>query len=191
MIQQEEGRGPFSRTGPEIALAWPILLPCRAMSWPLEHEGGVSVRQRVSGDEEREVPACRGQDAGVGQSFDNLARSLAEGSMSRRRALRLFGAAFVGTVMASIPWVAWAAPCRPGQFQCGRRCCPEVASCVRGDCVCPAGQKFCAPETLQGISSCCPEGTFCCPGTVATLCCPNGTICNRSSQDVLSCEPSV
>jgi hypothetical protein len=143
-------------------------------------KGEVSMRQRVSHDEDREVPACSGQDVGVGHSFDHLARSLAEGNLSRRRALRLFGAALVGMMMASIPGVAWAAPCRPGQFQCGRRCCPETFSCVRGECVCLAGQQHCPAGTLQGPESCCQEGFDCCTVgaggvIVSSTCCPSGT----------------
>src|SRR3712207_5391368 len=52
-------------------------------------------------------------------SLDSLARGLADGSLSRRKALRLMGAALVGAALASIPGVAWAAKCQPGEFKCG------------------------------------------------------------------------
>ena len=135
--------------------------------------------ERLSSDQGREAAACS-EDVGVGQPFDDLARSLADGNLSRGRALRLIGAALVGTVMASIPGLAWAAPCRPGQFQCGRRCCPQEAGCVRGDCVCPAGRQHCPAGTLQGTETCCPEGFDCCStgaeGVIfASTCCPIGT----------------
>jgi hypothetical protein len=45
------------------------------------------------------------------RSFDELARGLASGSISRGKALRLMGAALVGGVLASIPRVAVAATC--------------------------------------------------------------------------------
>ena len=51
------------------------------------------------------------------ERFDELARGLADGGLSRRRALRLPGAALARTVMASIPGVAWAKRCRPGEFK--------------------------------------------------------------------------
>ena len=45
------------------------------------------------------------------RSFDDLARGLASGSISRGKALRLMGAALVGGGLASIPRVAAAATC--------------------------------------------------------------------------------
>jgi len=97
-------------------------------------------RERV----DREVPARSEQDIGVGESFDELAKSMADGTMPRRRALRLFGGALVGTAMASIPGVAWAKPCPPGELKCGKKCCPGDARCVRGKCVCPSGTTLCS-----------------------------------------------
>ena len=43
------------------------------------------------------------------RSFDALARGLANGSISRRKALRMLGAALVGGAAASIPGVGWLA----------------------------------------------------------------------------------
>ena len=70
---------------------------------------------------------------------------MATGTLSRGRALKLMGGALLGGVVASIPGLALAAPkkpgtgpCRPDQFQCGKKCCPSEASCVKGECVCPA-----------------------------------------------------
>ena len=40
-------------------------------------------------------------------SFDELAKGLASGAVSRRRALRLMGAALVGGALASFPGAAW------------------------------------------------------------------------------------
>ena len=149
------------------------------------------MREWLSGSEGHEVRDPSGRD--VGRSFDELARGLAEGTMPRRRALRLLGAALVGTVMASMPAIAQAAPCRPGQFQCGRKCCPEGARCMRGDCLCPAGQNLCPAGTLQGIDTCCPEGFGCCVITgaqgevISSICCPGG-ICHADlDTNVLTC----
>ena len=44
-----------------------------------------------------------------GRSFDELAKGLANGEVSRRKALGLIGAALVGGTLASIPGMAWAA----------------------------------------------------------------------------------
>ncbi len=155
-------------------------------------EGRGLLRQRVSSDEDRGVSGCSGRDAGAGHSFDDLARGLADGGLSRRRALRLFGAALLGSVMTFIPGAAWAAPCRPGEFQCGRRCCPETFSCVRGQCVCPTGRDICEGGTLEGIDICCPEGYFCCRSsdpTIAGICCPTGTSTCNILENVAQCVP--
>lgn len=57
-----------------------------------------------------EVP---GQGPGQSNSFDELARNLASGSLSRRRALKILGAAVVG---ALIPSRALAQTCPGNQF---------------------------------------------------------------------------
>ena len=46
------------------------------------------------------------EDSTAQHSFDDLARGLASGSLSRRRALRLLGGALAGSLMASFPGVA-------------------------------------------------------------------------------------
>jgi hypothetical protein len=69
-------------------------------------------------------------------SFDELARGLASGSLSRRKALRLMGAALVGGTLASlgIGEAAAAPPCRPVGKHCknASRCCS--GRCVNGTC---------------------------------------------------------
>jgi hypothetical protein len=153
------------------------------------------MRQWVSGEEAREVSPSSGQDARVGHPFDDLARSLAEGNLSRRRALRLFGAALVGMMMASVPGMASAEPC-PRERRCRRgTCCPEPLVCVEGEtCLCPNGREFCPGGTQQGTDTCCPEGYRCCTiqdpeggGNLASICCPTvGSVCH-SEGNVLSC----
>ena len=71
-------------------------------------------------------------------SFDELARGLASGDFSRRDALRLMGAALLGSALASIPGVAQAAPltCPVGQAKCrhafnNQQCCPSGQVCCR------------------------------------------------------------
>jgi hypothetical protein len=94
-------------------------------------------------------------------SFDELARVLASGTVSRRKALRLFGAALAGSMMASVPGIAWAKPCKAGEFRCGKKCCPDVASCVRGQCVCPPGTTFCSGGTARS-NTCVDTSTYDC-----------------------------
>jgi hypothetical protein len=88
-------------------------------------------------------------------SFDELARGLASGSVSRRKALKLMGAALAGGALASIPGVAQAAPPQP---------CPE------GTFTCGKGRRaFCLAEG---------QGYNCCEfGKVTTACGPPFPIC--------------
>jgi hypothetical protein len=54
------------------------------------------------------------------RSFDELARGLANGTLSRRRALRMLSGALFGVMLASVPGVAWAA--RGGNSACAKFC---------------------------------------------------------------------
>ena len=68
--------------------------------------------------------------------FDELASGLASGSISRRKALRLMGAALVGGTLASIPGIAGAAP---------KQKCTSDTDCPSGGvCVTKGGNSFCA-----------------------------------------------
>jgi Stigma-specific protein, Stig1 len=87
------------------------------------------------------------------RTFDELARALASGTLSRGKALRLMGAALVGSALGSIPGVAWAGDdrCSEGQTRCGERCvnlktnerhcgscrnrCRSTQTCCKGRCV--------------------------------------------------------
>ena len=96
---------------------------------------------------------------------DKLAKGLASGTLSRRKALRILGATLVGGVLASVPGVAWAAkpaPCPSGN-RCGKICCPDVSFvCSKGKCACPSG-------TTNSGGICCPTGTSNCGGTCVTV----------------------
>ena len=103
------------------------------------------------------------------EGFDDLARGLADGSLTRGKALRLMGAALVGGAVASIPGIAEAAaPLKPA----GRKC-RSNEQCKTGLCLssgvcsgfpgsskarrsCPAG---CAPVVLEDGSI----GCYSCP----------------------------
>src|SRR5215210_5552229 len=61
-------------------------------------------------------------------SFDELARGLASGNLTRGKALRLMGAALVGSTLASIPGIARAKP-KPGK-------CNHPKQCGTPECTC-------------------------------------------------------
>jgi hypothetical protein len=125
------------------------------------------------------------------RSFDELARGLASGSISRRKALRLMGAALLGGTLASFPGAAWAA--EGGNRECVK-CCKEkfgpgrkrgqcISAGARGECPvtcdgnggggCVPSEVTCFSETSSGCT--CVENT--CTGTVNCVCCPPGGPC--------------
>jgi hypothetical protein len=139
-------------------------------------------------------------------SFDGVARGLADETISRRKALRMLGGALLGSALASIPGVAWAA--RGGNRVCMKFCKqtyppgPERAQCISGSmrgegpcftrpgCPCPviasaAGE--CPPGThfVSEEAFCDPEAGECgcmcvrnrCMGTVTCACCRTGGPC--------------
>lgn len=88
--------------------------------------------------------------------FDDLAKGLASGRMSRRGALRSMGAGLAGALAAVLlPSAAHAAPCPEGQQKCGGAgCCPEGTVCCK----------------VQGAHFCCETGGLVnvgCPSTIA------------------------
>ena len=141
--------------------------------------------------------------------FDELTRALASGSISRRKALRLMGAALVGGTLASFPGVAWAAKGGGGgRSSCAHFCqslfgssTPEEEECVsqgtkgQGPCFTCTTQTGCGPNftkptcTVTGqtynCSTCqceCPSGQEVCGGSCATTCCtPNGEPCTEQT----------
>src|SRR5829696_6344660 len=106
------------------------------------------------------------------RSFDELAKGLADGTLSRGRALRLMGAALVGAAAASISGVAWAAPpegrgrpCPKGEIKCRNTCCGPEDLCCRGACTNVSFNRLncgrCGKE--------CAEGEDCCTGRCVPL----------------------
>src|SRR3712207_3314940 len=74
------------------------------------------------GSTQAECTDC-GANASSESSFDELARGLATGTISRRKALRLMSGLLVGGALGSIPGIALADDrCSEGQTRCGDRC---------------------------------------------------------------------
>ena len=123
------------------------------------------------------------------RSFDELTRGLADGSLSRRKALRLFGGALVGSVLASIPGVALAKPPAGTCLQEGKVCKTNTECCSQ-NCETRKGKRVCGPAvqcTGSGQGNCtqppnqcqqvlCNNG-FC--GAVQNK--PNGSGCNDNN----------
>jgi hypothetical protein len=131
-----------------------------------------------------------------GRSFDALAKGLASGEVSRRKALRLMGAALLGGTLASMPGVAFArptpirggkGPCLEGRTNCRGQCvnlnldenncgqCANVCSspeeCINGTCRAP-----CTPDTCP--NGCCDANGVCQPGTATSECGFGGEPCH-------------
>ena len=138
--------------------------------------------------------------------FDELAKGLATGTLSRGKALRWMGGALLGAALASVPGVAWANDCRSLGRECRRdsQCCSK--NCVRrGDdkvCACPEGKTRCNDRCVNlnrnenHCGSCfnpCEEGEECvggvCQGGQTPGCTPGaecGT-CVRPGGDIEPC----
>jgi hypothetical protein len=129
-------------------------------------------------------------------SFDELARGLASGNLSRGKALRLAGGALLGVALASLPGTALAHDddCRSFGRRCRRdsQCCSK--NCVRrGDdkvCGCPEGQRRCNDRCVNlkrnenhcgSCSNRCAEGEQCVEGMCAPACVSNGVSCTADT----------
>jgi hypothetical protein len=101
--------------------------------------------------------------------FDELASGLASGSISRRKALRLMGAALVGGTLGSLGGVAAADDCKRNGKACKKnsQCCS--GNCVNGTCsACPAGSVelsngTCAKPCTTPYTNCAGERCYCVP----------------------------
>ena len=148
-------------------------------------------------------------DATDASSLDDLAKGLASGNLSRRKALRMLGAALVGGALASVPSVAFAAPCRSPRIKCAGQCCAEGVTTCQGTgrnrtcgsapVVCPTGQEACGGQCVDtttdlancgGCGNACAGGTACqggvCVSGVGGTCtsnnhCATGTTCQNGT----------
>jgi hypothetical protein len=128
--------------------------------------------------------------------FDDLARGLADGSITRGKALKLMGAAVVGGTLTSfgVGGVAVADnECKPLNKKCRKnaQCCS--GKCEGNICVaaCPSGQVLCGGSCVSNscltgqtfnTTTCqceCPSGQEVCGEGCST---PNGGACTDDSQ---------
>jgi hypothetical protein len=136
----------------------------------------------------------------TGRSFDELARELASGTLSRGKALRLMGAALVGGALASLPGAAWANDrCSQGQTRCGDRCvnlqknenhcgscsnrCGSNQTCCNGRCVnLQRNERHCGSCSIR-----CSEGSECVEGVCQGGGCPP-VACEGGTVNPTMCE---
>src|SRR5215216_3063011 len=95
--------------------------------------------------------------------FDELARGLADGSLTRGKALRLMGAALVGGTLGSLG-IGEAAADRPGCKRAGKNCtrdtqCCGSLVCVSGTCQTPTTTTTETPTTTTTTTPCLPNGS--------------------------------
>ena len=120
-------------------------------------------------------------------SFDELAKGLADGSVSRRQALRWIGGALVGGLLASIPGAAAFAQ-QPSTF-CGSGYCYPPKVCEKGGgrprCVCPTVNCPQGATVNQQTCECqCPSGQEMCGGRCVSSCTGGRTL----DQSTCTCE---
>src|SRR5215211_8942802 len=104
--------------------------------------------------------------------FDELARGLADGSITRGKALRLMGAALVGGTLASLG-IGEAGADPPGCKRAGKHCtrndqCCGTLVCVSGTCQTPTTTTTETPTTTTTETP---------TTTTTTMCLPNGGTC--------------
>jgi hypothetical protein len=142
------------------------------------------------------------------RAFDELAKGLASGTLSRGKAIRWMGGALLGAALASFPGVAWADDCRRLGRECRRdfQCCSE--NCVRrGDdkvCGCPEGKSRCGLRCVNRKTNenhcgeCfnrCEQGQECMEGVCQggePICdppCPEGRECAGGGGNPTFCRP--
>jgi len=111
----------------------------------------------------------------VDHSLDSLARDLANGSVSRRKALRLLGGVLLGSTLASIPGMALAKP--------------KPSKCTKNS-NCPSGQGCSSAWACLGLAPRCSSGAHTCvctasvegPVVCASAFCPGRIPCTSSAE---------
>jgi hypothetical protein len=116
------------------------------------------------------------------RSFDELARGLASGSISRGKALRLMGAALVGGTLSSLGIGGVAAADPPGCKRNGKSCKNDEQCCSLN---CEGGK--CAAACVSNGGACTTSGQ-CCSGNCSNgFCCPSGYVGLRNGTCAKPC----
>ena len=135
--------------------------------------------------------------------FDDLARGLADGSLTRGKALRLMGAALVGGTLGSLG-IREAAGAPPGCKRAGKHCtrtdqCCGSLVCLSGTCQTPTTSTTETPTTsttetptTTTTTPCLPSGTCggnaeCCSGRCASGMCAEPCSSDRVLLDNGTC----
>src|SRR5215217_7401157 len=116
--------------------------------------------------------------------FDELARGLADGSITRGKALRLMGAALVGGTLASLG-IGEAGADPPGCKRAGKHCtrndqCCGSLVCVNGTCQTPATSTTETPTTSTTETPTTSTSTSTTSTTTTSPCLPDGASCSTS-----------
>src|ERR671917_599328 len=106
------------------------------------------------------------------RSFDELARGLASGEVSRGKALRLMGAALVGGTLGSLLGIGEAAGAPGGCKREGKNCKRDTQCCSGILCDSSSGTCAAAPPTCVSEGETCTADGQCCSGL---LCDTDGT----------------
>ena len=132
-------------------------------------------------------------------SFDELARGLANGTVSRRRALKLIGGALLGGAFASIPGVALAQRAG-GNRSCARFCHQVFSGRQAGECTSAGahgeGPCFeCTPGVGTGPNftpTKCGAGEIFNPDTCqCEVTCPDTCCCSCTYEDSVTGQQTV
>jgi hypothetical protein len=112
--------------------------------------------------------------------FDELARGLADGTLTRGKALRLMGAALVGGSLASLG-MREAGADRPGCKRLGKHCTRDEQCC--GNLVCPSGTcQTPTTTTTETPTTTTTETPTTTTTSTTTMCLPNGRSCTTNGQ---------
>src|ERR687890_1886735 len=125
--------------------------------------------------------------------FDELARGLADGTLTRGRALRLMGAALVGGSLASLGIGGEAGAAPPGCKRAGKNCtrdpqCCGNLVCLSGTCQTPTTTTTETPTTTT-TTPCLPNGGTC--STSGDCCsgnCVGGTCVSSTTPNRITCQ---
>jgi hypothetical protein len=148
------------------------------------------------------MPAEERNEEARESSFDELAKGLASGTISRSRALRLAGASLLGVLLGGLPMRLAGtqttcpynyASCGSGRYCCGGNCvdlstsntncgycgnaCPSGQTCQGGRCSsggCPSGQQRCTTSTSSYCANLQTDRNNC--GFCGNVC-PSGQNC--------------